>query len=184
MSAKPAAGDPARRDAWALEEAQGFLELNLPARALAALERVSPAGRETFGPSMARATALMALQRHDDAIPHLLHAKALNPKAIPVLVALGWCCKRSDQLPRAIAELHLAERLARQRRDDPSRALAMYNLSCYYCLALRKAECLHWLELALHADAKYRKLALAEADFATLHDDPHWQLLVTGGPTP
>jgi tetratricopeptide (TPR) repeat protein len=169
-----------RRDARLLEEAQGYLELELPAPALLALDRLTPAARDSFEGLMVRGTALMAQKKCDEAILPLLQAKELNAKAIPALVALGWCYKRTNQLPRAIAELHLAERVAKQRRDDPSRALATYNLACYYSLARRKPETLHWLELALAADPKYGKLAAAEADFAPFQADPAFQALLQG----
>jgi tetratricopeptide (TPR) repeat protein len=153
------------RDKRTIEEAEGFMDLELPAPAVAALARVSPAGQRGFEWNDLRARADIALGRFAEALPYLYAAKDANPNAVSVYLAMGWCYKRTEQLPRAIEALRSADKLCRRGLVPDLHPVVMYNLSCYYALARRKSEMLHWLERALAADARFRESLEAEPDF-------------------
>ena len=167
-----------RRDAWAMEEAQGYLDLELPHLALRALDRACPAAQDTFDGQMLRASALLAVERVDEAIPFLLRAKQHNAKAIPAFGMLGRCYKRTGQLARAVAEFAAAERIARQRRDDDARAQLAFSLAACYALSQRKAEALKWLEVAASCDPKLRRQAALDLDFESCRGDADFKAFI------
>ena len=87
------------------------------------------------------------------------------PDDIHVLLALGWCYKRTGQLAKAI------EVLERAVKVDPSEAVLHYNLACYWSLARNRTLALRFLSQALEIDANFRDLVSNEPDFNALCDD-------------
>ena len=87
-------------------------------------------------------------------------------------MAMAWCYKRTNQLPRAITSMEQAYRIA------PKQAVILYNLSCYWSLAGNKTQSLSWLGRALRMDKALRQLIDQETDFDSLRHDPDFQMLI------
>src|SRR3954451_249811 len=127
-----------------LDEAEGYLMLNLPLRALAILERRSDWATMKFEASFLMGEALRSLERYREELKPLEIAAALNPEEVGVAIALGWCYKRTHRLAQAIDAL---ERAARHNPDAPG--ILHYNLACYWSLAGNAAKALDELSQAL-----------------------------------
>jgi tetratricopeptide (TPR) repeat protein len=153
-------------------EAEGYLELGLPALALRSLERLGDPTQ--FAPSTLYlwGEALRAAQRYAEAIPPLEQAAAAEPENVHVWLALAWCYKRDGRLPRAIEAIRSA------LNSDPSEALLHYNLACYLSLAGDKDGALVHLSQALSAEPYYRSLVDNEPDFDPIRSDPDFQALI------
>jgi tetratricopeptide (TPR) repeat protein len=161
-------------DTKLLESAEGYLELGLPQPALDSLEQVSPTARkeDPFVYHSLAGEALRQLEQYAAAIDHLTKAQAERPTAIAIYIGLGWCHKRTNQLPEAIRVLEQAEEVAR-KLDVPSQlALVLYNLACYHSLAGQKGEMLSHLREALEIDPDYRQAIADESDFDPYRHDP------------
>jgi hypothetical protein len=87
------------------------------------------------------------------------------------MLGMAWCYKRTSQLPRAVAIMEEAYRVA------PKEAIVLYNLACYYSLQGNKVKALSWLGRALRMRAELRKLIGDETDFDGLRDDPDFQFI-------
>ena len=150
-----------------LGEAEGYLMLNLPARALEILEQRSDWATMEFEASLLAGEALRALGRFRDALKPLEIAAKLRPADIAVAIALGWCYKRTHRLAQAI------DALERAQRHNPDHALLHYNLACYWSLAGNAARALDELSVALELEPELRSLIPEETDFQPLRSvDP------------
>jgi len=161
-----------------LGEAEGYLMLDLPAKALLILEGQSDWATMQFEAALLTGEALRVLGRHRDALKPLEVAAALRPGDIGVAIALGWCYKRTHRLAQAI------DALDRALRHNPEAALLRYNLSCYWCLAGNPARSLDELAAALDLDPDLRAMIAAEADFDPLRGNPDFERLTAVGPAP
>ena len=101
----------------------------------------------------------------------------LEPENVKVLLALGWCHKRTGRIDRAIAALESA--LA----ADSEEPLIRYNLACYHSVAGDKRHALAYLEQALALDPNYRLLIEHEPDFDPLRGDAEFQAICDGSQT-
>lgn len=157
-----------------LEEAEGYLELDLPDQALESLARVTPTGRSehSFVFEYQMGEILRRQERYEQAIPHFRRALAERPAEISCAINLAWCFKRNDQLDQAIETLLQAERRCQQGSDGESLPLVYYNLSCYYSLADQRERMLAYLRLALELEERYRDSIPDETDFDRFRDDP------------
>jgi tetratricopeptide (TPR) repeat protein len=160
-----------------LGEAEGYLMLNMPQKALAILESRADWATMQFEASLLTGEALRVLDRHRDALKPLETAAALRPGDIGVAIALGWCYKRTHRLAQAI------DSLARAVRHNPDVALLHYNLACYWSLVGNVAKSLDELGQALNLDPELRSLIPNEADFDALRGNPEFERL-TVDPAP
>ena len=160
-----------------LGEAEGYLMLNLPARALEILEQRSDWATMQFEASLLAGEALRALGRFRDALKPLEIAAKLRPADVAVAIALGWCYKRTHRLAQAI------DALERAQRHNPEHALLHYNLACYWSLAGNAAKALDELSVALELEPELRSLIHEETDFNPLRGNPEFERL-TVGPSP
>ena len=155
----------------AIEEAEGYTDLGMPEHAIRALQRrgalVHGNGRACY----MLGYALRELARYEEALLPLERSADLLPDDIHVLLALGWCYKRTGQLAKAINVLEKAVKV------DPSEAVLHYNLACYWSLARNRNLALRFLAQALEIDANFRDLIPDEADFNPLRNDPGFQIL-------
>jgi tetratricopeptide (TPR) repeat protein len=156
------------------DEAEGYLLLGLPERALNVLEVVGeqPAfHRQQF--ALLRGMAFRDLKRYGEAIGPLEQVVGDDRSNTSALLALGWCYKRTGELERAI------DAVTRARRADPDDAIIVYNLACYWSLARNKSLALKFLREAFDLDGELRDLVSDESDFDFLRQDPDFQALVS-----
>ena len=163
-----------------LQQAEGYLELEMPEHALAALDRLSDrASIEAGESSLAshawylRGESLRSMECYEEALGPLEKAARFAPKDTHVHLARAWCYKRTGQLQRAIDSLEHA------LQNDPEDALVVFNLSCYWSLAGQKGLALSFLARALELDSSYRDLIDDEHDFDPIRSDPGFQSLTT-----
>ena len=157
-----------------LDEAEGFLMLELPHRTLQILEERRDWSPMPFEAGFLKGEALRCLDRYREAIKPLEAAAAIRPGDTQVALALGWCYKRTNRLAQAIDAL---ERALREHRDEP---LLHYNLACYWSLAGESARALEALSTALDLDPDLRALIAEEQDFDQLRGNPEFDRLIMG----
>jgi tetratricopeptide (TPR) repeat protein len=178
--------DHARR----LQAASGYLDLEMPAHALRALEGIARPEATPFEFHYLRGQALRIAGRFGEALVAFSRAREYQPENLDVLMGLAWCFKRTDQLARAISTMEEAY------RAHPKVPVVLYNIACYYSLAGDKTQSLSWLGRALRMEASLRKqvgddpdlqalgmrtslrdLIPDESDFDSLRNDPDFQYL-------
>jgi len=157
-----------------LDEAEGYIMLNLPAKALEIIERRSDWATMQFEASFLKGDALRALNRYREALLPLEQAARLRPKSIGVAMALGWCYKRTQRLAQAIDALETA---VRHNPDEPT-AILHYNLACYWSLARNPSKAINELKLALALDESFRNHLVEESDFNPLRGNPEFDKLI------
>lgn len=157
-----------------LDEAEGYLLLNLPRRALDILERRSDWATMQFEASFLTGEALRSLERYREALKPLEIAAALRPDNVNVAIALGWCYKRTHRLAQAIDALERAE------RHSPQEPLLHYNLACYWSLAGNAPKALDELAVAFDLEPELRNKIADESDFDKLRGNPDFERLVMG----
>ena len=160
-----------------LDEAEGYLMLELPRRSLQILESRHDWQTMQFEANLLKGESLRSLNRYRDALRPLEVASALRPGDSRVALALGWCYKRTNRLAQAIDSL---ERALREHPDD---ALLHYNLACYWSLAANGAKALDELSTALELDPDLRSLITEEPDFESLRGNPDFERLMMGRTT-
>ncbi|MDA7980402.1 MAG: tetratricopeptide repeat protein [Pirellulales bacterium] len=156
-----------------LREAEGYLELQMPTKALSALDRIEDPGTFRGLSLYLRGEALRDLERYAEAIPYLTDATDISPSNVGAWLALAWCQKRTDRLAQAIDSLNQALDV------EPSNPLLHYNLACYYSLAREKQLALASLARSLELDRNYLDLIPDEEDFEPLRNDPQFQDLTS-----
>jgi tetratricopeptide (TPR) repeat protein len=157
-----------------LDEAEGYLLLDLPQRSLEILESQPDWLSMQFEACLLKGEALRSLNRYREALRSLELAAALRQGDARVALALGWCYKRTNRLAQAIDSL---EQALRQHPDD---ALLHYNLACYWTLAANGAKALNELTTALELDPDLRSRITDESDFDGIRGNPSFQRLVMG----
>ena len=157
-----------------LDEAEGYLILELPRRSLQILESRPDWSTMQFEANLLKGEALRCLERYREALRPLEIAASLRPGDSRVALALGWCYKRTNRLAQAI------DSLERALREHPEHALLHYNLACYWSLAGNSPKALDALSMALELDADLRSLMAEESDFDHLRGDPEFDRLTLG----
>ena len=160
-----------------LDEAEGYLMLDLPVRTLEILERRDDWATMQFEASFLKGEALRSVERYREALKPLEVAARLRPGDVAVAIALGWCYKRTHRLAQAIDAL---ERASRENAEEP---LLHYNLACYWSLAGNISKALDELAIALDQEPNLRTLIDKESDFEKLRGNPGFERL-TVGPAP
>ncbi len=154
-----------------LDEAEGYLLLDLPRRSLQILESRTEWSNMQFEASLLRGQALRALNKYREALIALEHAAQLRPGDPCVALDLGWCYKRTNRLAQAI------DSLTRALREHPDEPLLHYNLACYWSLAGNAANSIRELSIALDLDPEMGKLVAAESDFDGVRGNPEFERL-------
>jgi tetratricopeptide (TPR) repeat protein len=157
-----------------LDEAEGYLLLELPRRSLQILESRSDWSSMQFEANLLKGEALRCLERYREALRPLEIAAGLQPGDPRVALALGWCYKRTNRLAQAI------DALARALVAHPEQALLHYNLACYWTLAGNSTKALEALSTALELDPELRSLIAGEPDFDQLRDNPDFHRVAFG----
>lgn len=162
-------GDPVARK---LEQAEGYIMLGLPLRALEIIRSRADWATMRFEARLLEGEALRDLERYREALEPLEQAAALRPHDIPVALALGWCYKRTNRLAQAVDAL---ERARRRRPDDP---LLIYNLACYWSLAGNADRALEMLARAVELDPAFGRIAQTESDFDPVRSRPEFEQII------
>ena len=157
-----------------LGEAEGYLMLDLPGKALEILQARSEWATMRFEANALTGEALRALGRYREALRPLEQAAALKPGDVGVAIALGWCYKRTHRLAQAI------DALGKASRENPDVPLLHYNLACYWSLAANASKALDELAVALELEPDLVALIPEESDFDTLRGDPDFERLTAG----
>ncbi len=156
-----------------LDEAEGFLMLEMPLRALEILQSRPNWATMQFEASFLTGEAQRQLGDVREALPHLERASRLKPGHLGVAIALGWCYKRTHRLAQAIDALEQALRL------DPEEPLLHYNLACYWSLANNPKRALEALIAALEREPDLHSKLADEADFEPLRGHPAFDRLIS-----
>lgn len=170
----PAIDPVARR----LIEADGYLDLGLPRRALEVLESRSDWASMQFEACLLTGEALRLLERYVEALRPLEMAARLRPNDLQVALAQGWCYKRTHRLAQAIDALERAERY------HPREAIVRYNLACYWSLANNPRRAISKLAEALALEPERRSELADEPDFDPIRHLPEFERLMETGTKP
>ena len=157
-----------------LGQAEGYLILEMPDKALEILQSRADWATMQFEASFLTGEALRALGRYREALKPLEVAAALQPGNVGVAIALGWCYKRTHRLAQAIDAL---ERAVVENPDEP---LLHYNLACYWSLAGDPSKSLRELSEAVDLDPEIRARIASERDFDPIRNEAEFERLVAG----
>jgi Flp pilus assembly protein TadD len=157
-----------------LQEAEGYLELDLSHHALRILESRPEWSNLQFEACLLKGECLRRLGRFREAAQSLEIAATLRPSDSRVALALGWCYKRTNRLAQAI------DALERARKYQAEDELIRYNLACYWSLAGNVAKALAELTEALRLEPDLRTRVADEPDFQRLRGNPEFERLVMG----
>jgi len=160
-----------------LSEAEGYLMLGMPAKALAILEARNDWATMKFEAALLTGEALRTSGRHRDALKPLEVAASLRPGDVGVAIALGWCYKRTQRLAQAI------DALGRAVRHQPTEPLLHYNLACYWSLANNPPKALQALTRAFELDPELRGLIAKEPDFDPIRGNSDFQRITAQDPS-
>jgi tetratricopeptide (TPR) repeat protein len=167
----------ARRDPLLrrLDEAEGYIMLDLPERALAILESRPAWGSVQFAASVLKGEALRRLGRWREALTALERAARIDPTHVSLAIALGWCYKRTHRLAQAI------DALERSVREHPEEPLLHYNLACYWSLAGQIEPSIKALVRAVDLDRSLCDGLANEPDLAAVRAHPVYRRLAEAG---
>jgi tetratricopeptide (TPR) repeat protein len=165
-----ARGERIRRQ---LDEAEGYLDLDLPWHSLQILESRTKWPSLQFEACLIQGEALRRLNRFREAIVPLETALSLRPGDMGVALALAWCYKRTNRLAQAIDSLEGA------RKNYPESALLAYNLACYWSLAGNLGRAMIELNLSLKLEPELRNRLADETDFHPLRGHPDFDRLLS-----
>ena len=158
-----------------LSEAEGYLMLGMPHKALAILESRNDWATMQFEAALLTGEALRTSGQHREALKPLEMAAALRPGDVGVAIALGWCYKRTQRLAQAI------DALGRAVRSKPNEPLLHYNLACYWALASNPTKATQALANALKLDPDLRTLVPHETDFDSLRGHADFERITATG---
>ncbi len=157
-----------------LDEAEGYLMLDLPLLALKIIDSRPDWSDMPFEASFLKGESLRCLDRYREAIKPLEVAASLHPGDTRVALALGWCYKRTNRLAQAI------DSLERALGDNAEEPLLHYNLACYWSLAGNIGKAIDALGTALELEPELRNLITDEQDFDQLRGNPEFDRLLIG----
>ena len=143
-----------------LAEAEGFLTLGMPNKALAIMNARANWSSMPFEANLLAGLAHRELQDFHTAIDHLEKASKFQPSNADVALALAI-----DSLTRSV--------LANQ--GEP---LLHYNLACYWSLAGNVSKAVEHLKSALRLQPEMVHMVAAETDFDSIRTDPVFQALI------
>lgn len=167
-----------------LRRAAGYLELGellvdadagpppsakrLLKRALTELRSLPPEIREGALASLIEGEAMRALGEWEAAIVPLTRAVTVDATRVEAWLGLGWCYKRLERLPDAIAALKSG------LTSSPHQPVLLYNLACYHSLAGHVTSAIDHLTRAIAMDDRFRDMTGSERDFDPIRSDPRF----------
>ena len=107
-------------------------------------------------------------QRPSLAITFLEQSHKIDGENLLTCLALAWCCKRTQQVDRAIEVMQDAVEI------DPESCVSHYNLACYCALNQRIDDALMHLTFALNLNPNYLPKIASESNFDSIRDNPRF----------
>ncbi len=155
-------------------EVDGWLEMRCADKAL---QRMGPLlaapGARAAGLAF-RVRAQVELGRHEDAVTDLEELRELPHDPDWLDLTEGWCRKRLDDLPGAVACM---ERLLQRSQKS---AIGHFNLGCYLALLGDRDRAIEEVTIACGLEEQFRSLARDERDLESLSGDPRFEQLLSG----
>ena len=115
-----------------------------------------------------RGVTLRNLGRYEEALADYNRSLELEPDDTTTLTNRGVMLTHLGRYEEALADFSRSLEL---RPDDP---VTLYNVACLYSVTGRYEEALQSLEKAIAGDAKYRRMAAEDEDFAPLRGHPQY----------
>lgn len=155
-----------------LAEAEGYLTLGMPAKALAIMNARANWASMPYEANLLAGLAYRELNEYATAIIHLERAAKFKPAEPDLALALGWCYKRTNRLAQAI------DSLTRAVLSNPKEPILHYNLACYWSLAGNVSNAVEHLQAALRLNGDIVNMVPGEPDFDPIRTDPVFQALI------
>ena len=139
-----------------LDEAEGYLMLDLPARSLQILDSRPDWLTMQFEANFLKGEALRSLNRYREALKPLEIAASLRPSDTRVALALGWCYKRTNRLAQAIDSLERALRDASRRAPAALQPGLLLEPGRQQLQGARRARRPRWISIRISAPSSPR----------------------------
>lgn len=150
---------------WALERADGFIDLKLYSRAHAALDSVPEIFRDSLPCRLHRLRLAMGEEEWESARELARPLRDSLPGHPFLWIQLAYATRRSHTL--AEAESILLDAQAKFPKD----ALIPYNLSCYACLRQDLDRARDYLQRAITLENSFRIMAMEDEDLEPIWED-------------
>lgn len=150
---------------WALERADGYIDLRMYARAHETLDTLPEAHQGCLPYQLHLLRLLMAEESWEAARRLALDVRTALPGESFVWIQLAYATRRARTLSEA--EAILLEALD----AFPEDALIPYNLSCYACRQQELVQARDYLKQAIGLENSFRLMALEDEDLEPLWDD-------------
>ncbi len=112
-------------------------------------------------------------QRPRLAITFFEQSHRIDGENLHTCLALAWCCKRTQQIDRAVEVMQTAVEL------NSESSISHYNLACYCALNQRIDDALMHLTFALNLNPDYLARIASESDFDSIRDNPRFADVTT-----
>ncbi|MDA7903253.1 hypothetical protein N9B31_06280 [Mariniblastus sp.] len=112
-------------------------------------------------------------QRPRLAITFFEQSHRIDGENLHTCLALAWCCKRTQQIDRAVEVMQTAVEL------NSESSISHYNLACYCALNQRIDDALMHLTFALNLNPDYLASIASESDFDSIRDNPRFADVTT-----
>ncbi|MDG1511048.1 MAG: hypothetical protein P8L78_07900 [Mariniblastus sp.] len=112
-------------------------------------------------------------QRPRLAITFFEQSHKIDDENLHTCLALAWCCKRTQQIDRAVEVMQTAVEM------NSESCISHYNLACYCALNQRIDDALMHLSFALNLNPDYLARIAAESDFDSIRDNPRFADITT-----
>ena len=152
--------------------AEGYLVLRMHDDALGAVAELREGGENPLFADYMEAAVLRSQGDLDAARAILERIHGDRPDLTGVCIDLAYVYRRTESVDKAIAVL------LRALDIDPSFGLAYYNLACYQAVRGETTLALATLARAIREDRLFRAFAAEDEDFASIQDDPRFELLL------
>lgn len=147
---------------WALERAEGYLDLKMPAPARRELDRVPPEHQDHPAFLRVRLQSLMAGEEWAEAAELAARLRQIEPGEPSHLIQQAFATRRAKGIEEAKALL--VEGL----KAFPEVDVIPYNLACYECQLGHVDAAMKYLDRVLAKDSGWRAVALEDADLRSL----------------
>lgn len=153
-----------REDRRHLDDAEGYLLLEMLDDANVALDRISAQHQASVEVLTIRQLLLHERKDWKNAVKTARQLVSLDPSDAGWVINWAYATRRAQSIDDAHAIL-----LEGQKRH-PDHPLIHYNLGCYAAQKGRLDEALKYVRKAIQLDSSFRKMALEDADLEPIRD--------------